>query len=109
MLQSLVSKNNLRFTVFIETPSKSFNEWTFPKVCELYGLSDDSNPNTPFSCGYADLSSEKSKAVVKHLMVELKLRQDVTSLDRAYDATKTIYSYCYLATGFRFTKIISNS
>ncbi|PKY17480.1 hypothetical protein RhiirB3_467993 [Rhizophagus irregularis] len=48
MLQSLVSKNNLRFTVFIETPSKSFNEWTFPKVCELYGLSDDSNPNTLF-------------------------------------------------------------
>uniref|UniRef100_U9UFE9 Uncharacterized protein n=1 Tax=Rhizophagus irregularis (strain DAOM 181602 / DAOM 197198 / MUCL 43194) TaxID=747089 RepID=U9UFE9_RHIID len=43
MLQSLVSKNNLKFTVFIEKPSKPFNEWTFPKVCELYGLSD--NPN----------------------------------------------------------------
>jgi len=47
--------------------------------------------------------------VVKHLMAELKLRQDVTPLDRAYEATKTIYFYCYLAVGFRFTKIISNS
>ncbi|RGB25781.1 hypothetical protein C1646_771286 [Rhizophagus diaphanus] len=26
------------------TPLKPFNEWTFPKVCELYGLSNDPNP-----------------------------------------------------------------
>ncbi|PKC54368.1 hypothetical protein RhiirA1_542909 [Rhizophagus irregularis] len=55
LLQVFVSKNNLKFTVFIETPSKPFNEWTFPKVCELYGLSDDPNPSTDvypvFSCG----------------------------------------------------------
>src|SRR5688572_17061227 len=44
MLRSLVSKNHLKFTVLIEIPSKPFNEWTFPKVCELYGLSNDSNP-----------------------------------------------------------------
>ncbi|PKK60536.1 hypothetical protein RhiirC2_870900 [Rhizophagus irregularis] len=67
MLRSLVSKNSLKFTVLIETPSKPFNEWTFPKVCELYGLSDDPNPSIDvypvFSCGSADLSSEQSKAV----------------------------------------------
>ncbi|GBC43765.2 hypothetical protein GLOIN_2v1789859 [Rhizophagus irregularis DAOM 181602=DAOM 197198] len=40
-----ISKNNPKFTVFIETPSKPFNSWTFPKVCELYGLSEDPNPN----------------------------------------------------------------
>ncbi|POG58828.1 hypothetical protein GLOIN_2v1789859 [Rhizophagus irregularis DAOM 181602=DAOM 197198] len=45
MLQSLVSKNNLKFTVFIETPSKPFSDWSVPKVCELYGLSDDPNPS----------------------------------------------------------------
>ncbi|CAG8483382.1 11960_t:CDS:2, partial [Ambispora leptoticha] len=28
MLQLLVSKNNLKFTVFIETPSKAFSDWT---------------------------------------------------------------------------------
>ncbi|CAG8679696.1 uncharacterized protein OCT59_003923 [Rhizophagus irregularis] len=37
-------------------------------------------------------------------MAELKLRQDVTPLDRAYEATKTIYSYCYLAAGISFYK-----
>jgi hypothetical protein len=108
MLRSLVSKNNPKFTVFIETPSKPFNSWTFPKVCELYGLSDDPNPSIDvypvFRCGCADLSTGKSKAVIKHLMAELKLRQDVTPLDRAYEATKTIYSYCYLAGGVSFYK-----
>src|ERR1044072_9895708 len=69
-------------------------------MCELYRLSDDPNPSidvySVFHCGYVDLGS---KAVVKHLMVELRLRQDVTLLDKAYEATKTIYSYSYLATG----------
>jgi hypothetical protein len=37
-------------------------------------------------------------------MAELKLRQDVTPLDKAYEATKTIYSYCYLASGVSFYK-----
>src|SRR6266542_6153969 len=82
MLQSLVTKTNLKFTVFIETPSKPFNSWTFPKVCELYELSDDPNPSIDvypvFHCVSANLSSEKSEAVIKHLMAELKLRQDVT-------------------------------
>jgi|SRR5947199_6058785 len=41
ILRIFVSNKNLKFTVFIETPSKPFNSWTFPKVCELYGLSDD--------------------------------------------------------------------
>ena len=52
-----------------------------------------------FSCGSADLSSEKQGA-----LNGLKLRQDVTPLDRAYEATKTIYSYCYLAVGVSFYK-----
>ena len=42
--------------------------------------------------------------MVKHLMAKLKLRQDVTPLDKAYEATKTIYSYCYLAVGVSFYK-----
>ncbi|EXX53544.1 uncharacterized protein OCT59_011977 [Rhizophagus irregularis] len=108
MLRTLVSKKNLKFTVFIETPSKPFNSWTFPKVCELYELSDDPNPSIDvypvFHCGSANLSSKKSEDVIKHLMAELKLRQDVTPLDKAYEATKTIYSYCYLASGVSFYK-----
>jgi hypothetical protein len=103
VLRLFVSKKNFKFTVFIETPSKPFNEWTFPKVCELYELSDDPNPDidvySVFSCGSDDLSSDKSKAVVKHLMAELNLRKKTTPLILAYEATKSIYSYCYLASG----------
>jgi hypothetical protein len=101
MLRLFVTNNSFKFTVLIETPSKPFNEWTFPKVCELYGLSDDPNPDidvySAFSCGSVDLSSEKSKAVVTHLMAELNLRKKTTPLILAYEATKSIYSYCYLA------------
>src|SRR5579859_2056435 len=87
MLRSLVTKKSLKFTVFIETPSKPFSEWTFPKVCELYGLSDDPNPDIDvfpvFLCGSADLDNDKSKAVVKHLMAELNLRKKTTPLTLA--------------------------
>ncbi|CAG8568241.1 3767_t:CDS:2, partial [Paraglomus occultum] len=69
MLQSLVSKTKLKFTVFIETPSKPFSDWSFPKVCQLYGISSDPNPDID-----------------------------------ANEATKTIYSYCYLASGVSFYK-----
>ncbi|RIA96390.1 hypothetical protein C1645_815407 [Glomus cerebriforme] len=63
LLRLFVSKKNFKFTVFIKTPSKfkPFNEWTFPKVCELYELSDDPNPDidvySVFSCDSADLTS----------------------------------------------------
>jgi hypothetical protein len=101
ILQLFVSTTKLNFTVFIETPSKPFSEWSFPRVCELYGLSDDPNPGieaySVFSCGSADLNSEKSKEVVKHLIAELNLRKKTTPL--TFGATKIIYSYCYLASG----------
>src|SRR4051794_31933306 len=35
-------------------------------------------------------------------MAELNLRKKTTPLDVAYEATKTIYSYCYLASGVSF-------
>src|SRR5256884_9069059 len=86
ILRIFVSNKNLRFTVFIETPSKPFSDWSFPKVCQLYGISNDPNPDIdvfpPFSCGSADLNNDKSKTVIKHLMAEIKLRQDVTPLNR---------------------------
>ncbi|CAG8659539.1 6431_t:CDS:2 [Paraglomus brasilianum] len=101
-------KTKLKFTVFIETPSKPFSDWSFPKVCQLYGISSDPNPDIdvfpPFLCGSADLNSDNSKAVIKHLMAEIKLRQNVTPLNKANEAAKTIYSYCYLASGVSFYK-----
>ncbi|GBC13590.2 hypothetical protein GLOIN_2v1580557 [Rhizophagus irregularis DAOM 181602=DAOM 197198] len=108
ILRIFVSNKKLKFTVFIETPSKPFSDWSFPKVCQLYGISNDPNPDIdvfpPFSCGSADLNSDESKAVIKHLMAEIKLRQDVTPLNKANEATKSIYSYCYLAFGVSLYK-----
>lgn len=108
MLRLLVLKNNLKITVFVETPSKPFSEWTFPRVCQLYELSDDPNPSTRvfpvFSCGCVDLKDEKAQTVVRYLMNCLKLLQDITPLDMAYEATKPIYSYCYLVAGVSFYK-----
>ncbi|GBB93359.1 hypothetical protein RclHR1_21560002 [Rhizophagus clarus] len=101
MLQSFVSKNNLKFTVLIDTPSKPFNEWTFPKVCELYGLSDDLNPSTDvypiFHCGCVDTKNEKYKAALRKLFDELETRVATTPIDLSYEATKSIYSYTYFA------------
>ena len=62
MLRLFVSKNNFKLAVIIETPSKAFSDWSFPKVCQLYDISSDSNPDIdvfpPFSCGSADLNSD---------------------------------------------------
>jgi hypothetical protein len=104
MLQLFVSKDNLKITVIVKTPSKAFSECSFPKVCQLYGISSDPNPDIDvfpvFSCGSAATSPKPldlTKAVVKHLMIEIKLRQDVTPLNKANEATKSIYSYYYLS------------
>ncbi|CAB4492810.1 unnamed protein product [Rhizophagus irregularis] len=75
MLQLFVLKRSSKFTVFIET-SLSFSSWTFPKECQLYKLSEDSNPLLSvfslFNCGFVDLDDEKSQVIIKHLMTDLK-------------------------------------
>jgi hypothetical protein len=79
MLRSLVSKNNLKFTVFIETPSKPFNKWTFSKVCQLYGLSDDPNPSIDvypvFKCGCVETKNEKYREALRKLFDEFVSQQ----------------------------------
>ncbi|CAG8577555.1 12800_t:CDS:2, partial [Ambispora gerdemannii] len=101
MLRLLVSKNNLKFTVFIETPSKAFNNWTFPKVCQLYNLSEDPNPDVSvfptFSCGCSDTKNVNFQVALDKLMVELQTRLATTPINLSYEATKTIYTYSYLA------------
>src|ERR1044072_5840886 len=75
ILRIFVSNKNLKFTVFIKTLSKPFSDWSFPKVCQLYGISNDPNPDIdvflPFSCDSADLNNDKSKTVIKYLMAEI--------------------------------------
>jgi hypothetical protein len=67
--------------VFIETPSKPFSDWSFPKVCQLYGLCESDDPSLsvfpPFSCEYKDLKDDSSQAILKHLITELNARLKV--------------------------------
>src|SRR5438105_15369033 len=96
----LVLKNNLKFTVFIETLSKAFNNWTFLKVCQLYNLSEDLNPDVSafltFSCGCSDTKSEKFQTILDKL-VKLKKHLITTPINLSYKAIKMIYTYLYLA------------
>uniref|UniRef100_U9TX31 Uncharacterized protein n=1 Tax=Rhizophagus irregularis (strain DAOM 181602 / DAOM 197198 / MUCL 43194) TaxID=747089 RepID=U9TX31_RHIID len=45
MIRLFVTNKSFKFTVLIEMLSKPLNKWTFPKVRELYRLSDDPDPS----------------------------------------------------------------
>ncbi|CAG8740583.1 3572_t:CDS:2, partial [Funneliformis caledonium] len=85
MLRTLVTKKSFKFIILIETPSKLFNEWTFPKVCELYGLSDNSNPSIDvypvFDCGSASTKEEKYKEALRKLFDELENHVAITLIN----------------------------
>ena len=78
MLRLFVSKSISKFTVTIETPSKAFSDWSFPKVCQLYELGESDDPSLsvfpPFTCKYKDLKDEHSQVLLKNLITELEAR-----------------------------------
>ncbi|POG58734.1 hypothetical protein GLOIN_2v1789985 [Rhizophagus irregularis DAOM 181602=DAOM 197198] len=97
ILQMFVSKNNLKFTVFIETPSKAFSDWTLSSVYQLYGLGGESEEPSMtsfpvFSCGNVKPSQESLG-----LMAELKSITPINLL--SIEATKSLYVYSYLLAG----------
>ena len=100
MLRIFVSKNNLKFTVFIETPSKAFSDWTFPKVCQLYELCESEDPSLsvfpPFTCGIKDLEDDSSRAILKHLIADwrpvLSLFQSVEMKHQNHNMSAPILS-----------------
>jgi hypothetical protein len=102
MLRIFVSKNNLKFTVFIETPSKAFSDWTFPKVCQLYGLGESDDPSLsvfpPFTCKYKDLKEESSRVILKNLITELEARLKTIPIS-GNEASKSQYVCSYLVAG----------
>ncbi len=102
MLHLLVSKNSFKFAVFIETPSKPFAEWTFPKICQLYGLGETDDPSLSvfpsFMCECKNLKDESSQAVLKHLIVELKARLKTIPIS-GNEASKSQYVCPYLIAG----------
>jgi hypothetical protein len=50
-----------------------------------------------FFCGCSDTKNEKFQTALDKLMVELKTCLATTPINLSYEATKTIYTYSYLA------------
>jgi len=102
MLCIFISKNNLKFTVFIETPSKAFSDWTFPKVCQLYELCESEDPSLsvfpPFTCEYKELEDGSSQEILKNLITELKARLKSIPIS-GNEASKSQYVCSYLVAG----------
>ncbi|RIA94452.1 hypothetical protein C1645_817940 [Glomus cerebriforme] len=94
-----VSKNNLKFTVSIEIPSKAFSDWSFPKVCQLYGLDKSYDPSLsvflPFICEYKELKNASSQVILKYLIAELKVHLKSISISEN-EASKLQYVCSYL-------------
>jgi hypothetical protein len=89
ILRVFVSKDISKFTVIIETLSKGFAEWSFPKMCQLYGLSESDDPSLsvfpPFTCECKDLKDDSSQAILKHLKAELEARlETIQSMGTKY-------------------------
>ncbi|PKY27143.1 hypothetical protein RhiirB3_10037 [Rhizophagus irregularis] len=58
MLHIFVSKNNLKFTVFIETPSKSFSDWSFRRCVSFMVLANQTISH--YQCSRLSLASIKN-------------------------------------------------
>ncbi len=99
MLRQFVSKNNFKLVVSIETPSKAFSDWTFPKMCQLYGLGESDDPSLsvfpPFTCGCKVLENDSSQAILKHLIAELEARLESIPIS-GNKASKSQYVCSYL-------------
>src|SRR3954447_4342965 len=102
VLRLFVSKSISKFTVTIETPSKAFSDWSFPKVCQLYELGESDDPSLsvfpPFTCKYKDLEDEHSQVLLKNLITELEARLKSIPIS-GNEASKSQYVCSYLVAG----------
>ena len=107
MLRQFVSKNNFRLVVSIETSSKVFSDWTFPIMCQLYGLGESDDPSLSvfplFTCGCKDLKDELSQVSVKNLITELEARLESIPIS-GNEASKSQYVCSYLIAGVNLYK-----
>ncbi|EXX68830.1 Coronin-like protein crn1 [Rhizophagus irregularis] len=102
MLRQFVSKDITKFTVVIETPSKAFSDWSFPKVCQLYGLGESDDPSLsvfpPFTCEYKELNDDSSQEILRNLITELNARLKTIPIS-GNEASKSQYVCSYLVAG----------
>jgi hypothetical protein len=107
VLRLFVSKSISKFTVSIETPSKAFSDWSFPKVCQLYELGESDDPSLsvfpPFTCEYKDLENDPSRVILRNLITELEARLKSIPIS-GNEASKSQYVCSYLVAGVNLYK-----
>ncbi|PKK63104.1 hypothetical protein RhiirC2_855241 [Rhizophagus irregularis] len=107
ILQLFVTKSSFKFTVLIETPSKPFSDWSFPKVCQLYGLAESDDPSLsvfpPFTCEYKELEEDSSRIILRNLITELEARLETIPIN-GNEASKSQYVCSYLVAGANLYK-----
>ncbi|CAG8547165.1 10409_t:CDS:2 [Cetraspora pellucida] len=94
--------NIFKLIVVIETPSKAFSDWSFPKVCQLYELGESDDPSLsvfpPFTCEYKDLENDSSRVILRNLITELEARLKSIPIS-GNEASKSQYVCSYLVAG----------
>ncbi|CAG8517925.1 2133_t:CDS:2 [Paraglomus occultum] len=100
MLRGFISQNELKFIVYIKTPSKPFSDYDLQDVCELYeiGSEDEAASLTrfpSFACGSKDLEDESSQDM---LMSVLKFLCGVVPLD-FNESSRSTYVLPFLVAG----------
>ncbi|KAG0222430.1 hypothetical protein BGW42_006607 [Actinomortierella wolfii] len=98
-----------RLTISLETPSKSFADWTFKEVCEEYNLSVASEPEVQALRPFTDIQSlpidtDVQKATQELLIQEVEARVDVLSLFSANEATHSMVVASFLVAATRLYK-----
>ncbi|GBC52715.2 hypothetical protein GLOIN_2v1658885 [Rhizophagus irregularis DAOM 181602=DAOM 197198] len=75
--------------------------FSFPKVCQLYGLGESDDPSLsvfpPFTCEYKEMEENSSKAIFNNLVTELKARLKAIPIS-GNEASKSQYVCSYLVT-----------
>jgi hypothetical protein len=95
ILRIFVSKNNFKFTVFIETPSNQNHSTNGPsrKCVNSMGLA-----MTRVQVSMCNTRTEKYEEALRKLLDELETRVATTPIGVSIlRGTKSIYSYTYLA------------
>ncbi|KAF8936567.1 hypothetical protein BGZ47_009441 [Haplosporangium gracile] len=98
-----------RWIISLETPSKSFGNWTFKEVCEEYNLSVASEPELaalkPFTgIQSAPLETDVEKATLDLLIKEIEARAESLPLNGGNEATKSMVVASFLVAATRLFK-----
>jgi hypothetical protein len=101
MLQQFVLKGISKFTIIIETPSKAFSDWLFPKAYQLYSIGESDDPSLsvflPFTCKCKDLKDDSFQVILKHLIAKLEAHLKTIPINDN-EASKSQYVCSYLVT-----------